>query len=294
MPNFSVVAIVYNPNSTGPSEHEAQQLGEGLRNASFSAEVRLIATEHPRHAEELAYDIAMQHERPLIVSSSGDGGYNEVVNGAMRAQAEGANPVCAVLAAGNANDHSRTVVQRPLLDAILSDEVVRIDVLKAVIRSKAGDGMRYAHSYIGLGLTPAVAVELNRSKLNRVKEGYIVYKALRDLQPVVIEVDGKPISIDSLVLANISQMAKVLTIAGNAAPDDGLLRVTVFPYRRKIRLIFVLLKAIVNGIHGVSTTHYEFTAVKEMVIQFDGEVQELAAGDSVAVRVEASALATLR
>ena len=36
--------------------------------------------------------------------------------------------VCAVKAAGNANDHRRTTAQRPLVDAIAAGEVRRIDL----------------------------------------------------------------------------------------------------------------------------------------------------------------------
>jgi diacylglycerol kinase (ATP) len=76
----------------------------------------------------------------------------EVVDGGHAGRDDKA--VCAVKAAGNANDHRRTTARRPLIDAITAGEVRRIDLLRLAI----GDGVRaqthYAHSYIGLGLTP--------------------------------------------------------------------------------------------------------------------------------------------
>ncbi len=294
MTRFTVIAIIFNPNSTGSSDDLAERLAQDLKEAGVDTPVELTPTQYAGHAVELAYDLARQHERPLIISSSGDGGYNEVINGALRARGEGANPVCAVLAAGNANDHSRTVMNRPLSEAIDSGDVVTIDVLKAAVVSGADEVVHYAHSYIGLGLTPTVAVDLNRTKLNRFKETFIVYKALKDLHPVEIEVQGKRKKIDSLVIANISQMAKFLTIAENAEPDDGRMKITVFPYRKKARLIFMLVKAMVKGIRGRDARRYEFRAVKDMVMQIDGEVKELSAGDTVTVTVMAGALDTLR
>ena len=70
---------------------------------------------------------------PLIVSVSGDGGYNEVVNGVMDAGNDRA--VCAVRAAGNANDHRRVTREQPLADAIVAGDVRRIDLLRLTVGS---------------------------------------------------------------------------------------------------------------------------------------------------------------
>ena len=63
--------------------------------------------------------------------------------------------VCAVRAAGNANDHRRTTRERPLADAIVAGDVRRIDLLR--LTPGPADGRRrsgYAHSYIGVGADP--------------------------------------------------------------------------------------------------------------------------------------------
>ena len=73
-------------------------------------------------------------------------------------------------AAGNANDHRRTTAQRPLIDAITAGEVRRIDLLRLTI----GDGVhartQYAHSYIGMGLTPVMAIDLEKGGKGSLKE----------------------------------------------------------------------------------------------------------------------------
>src|SRR5437764_2946213 len=98
---FSTVLIIYNPNSTGNSAGAARDLQKRLQ-TSLKLPIRLLPTHYSGHAEELAYTGAKEHHNPLLVSSSGDGGYHEVINGAMRAQLTGAKPVCAVLPTGNA------------------------------------------------------------------------------------------------------------------------------------------------------------------------------------------------
>ena len=70
------------------------------------------------------------------MSVSGDGGYNEVVDGVM--QAGNNDVVCAVKAAGNANDHRRTTGERPLVDAVIAGEVRRIDLLRLTVGGGAG------------------------------------------------------------------------------------------------------------------------------------------------------------
>jgi diacylglycerol kinase (ATP) len=290
---FSHVVVIFNPNSTGPSDELASRLENDMRKLGVDVPILLQPTERAGHARQLAYDAAKQRPRPLIVSVSGDGGYNEVINGALKAQFEGAQPVCAVLAAGNANDHRRTIAKRPLAEAIAQGEVEHIDVLNATV-SGASDQQRFAHSYIGVGLTPAVAIELNKTSLNRFKETLLCLKTFRDFHPVEIRSDGKTLVLDSLIFANIGEMAKVMTVAENAEPDDGRFEVVVFPYKHKLHLLWNLVRAVVSGLKGTSVTRYEFEAVKSMALQLDGEVIEVSAGDRVQISVNAGALATVR
>ena len=121
--------------------------------------VSLAPTERAGHARELARGAA-QAGRPLIVSVSGDGGYNEVVDGVM--QARNPDAVSAVLAAGNANDHRRTTGRQPLADAIVAGRVRRLDLLRLTTGHGPQQRTQCAHSYIGIGLTPVVAGDLEK------------------------------------------------------------------------------------------------------------------------------------
>ena len=108
---FDRVVVIFNPNSTGDAPALARELEHDLHERLPGLDVVLRPTERAGHARDLARDAAREG-RPLIVSVSGDGGYNEVVNGLMDAR----NPhaVCTVLGAGNANDHARDTQHRPL------------------------------------------------------------------------------------------------------------------------------------------------------------------------------------
>jgi diacylglycerol kinase (ATP) len=110
---FDRVVVIFNPHSTGRAPQLAEQLQITLADRLPNRPVRLCPTERAGHARELAAGAATSG-RPLIVSVSGDGGYNEVVDGVMHAGNQ--DVVYAVMAAGNANDyrkeHRRTAARR--------------------------------------------------------------------------------------------------------------------------------------------------------------------------------------
>ena len=138
--SFDRIVVIFNPQSSGDGPQLADALRADLARRVPDVPVHLCPTERAGHARDLAREAA-RTGHPLIVSVSGDGGYNEVVDGVM--QAGNDNAVCAVKAAGNANDHRRTTAQRPLIDAITAGEVRRIDLLRLTI----GDGVHARTQY---------------------------------------------------------------------------------------------------------------------------------------------------
>ncbi len=286
MQQVSDIAIIYNPNSTGDAAERARELQHELVGVLPTHKPVLLPTERAGHAVDLAYAFARSHEHPLIISASGDGGYNEVINGALRAQAEGARPVCAVLPAGNANDHARTMHGQPLAELLRTGQITELDVL--AIEAETISGMkvsRYAHSYIGLGLTPTVAVELNKHTLNSLREAWIVTKTFWGLRPVRIQ-DGTGVhKLDSLICSLIPEMAKILTIAEDVHPRDGLFELTTFEHNRKIKLLFRLARGVVKSLGAQQRLdRYAFTVLDSVPIQLDGEVMELEGDTKVVIR----------
>src|SRR5829696_1419713 len=136
---FDRIVLVFNPHSTGNAPRSAEDLRAELARRLPDVPLELSPTEHAGHARDLARKAAGTGS-PLIVSVSGDGGYNEVVNGVMDAGNDDA--VCAVRAAGNANDHRRTTRERPLADAIVAGDVRRIDLLKLTLGSGSAGQVR--------------------------------------------------------------------------------------------------------------------------------------------------------
>lgn len=289
---YSSITIIYNPNSTGDSEQQARDLSRTLQKSLKKTPIECVATEYAGHAEKLARNIAKKDSRPLIVSSSGDGGYNEVVNGVITAKDNTA--ICAVLPAGNANDHSRTLQNQPLAKSIIAQKITAIDLLEVRYKSGNKQTVRYAHSYAGLGLTPVVAVELNKHSLNSLKEAYIVLKTFFKYQPFKISHDNKTYQLDSLLFANINQMAKVLTIAPRNRPNDGKFEIVMFPSDHKWGLVKRLAKATVSKLENVEqATNFSFTTSKKMPMQLDGEVLVLLAGSQVSVTCKPKSLRTI-
>lgn len=285
---FDQAIIIYNPNSTGSAKSEARRLKRELHEARRSLHVKLRPTKYAGHATELAYDSAMTYKRPLIISASGDGGYNEVINGALQAQAEGATPTCAVLPAGNANDHARTMQGRPLLDLILADSVTNIDVLKVELTTPGEmTRTRYAHSYVGLGISPVVASELDKGgKNNSVRETLAVFRTVWKMRPVKLHRKGKDFTYDSIICSIIPEMAKVFTISGAAKPDDGRFELTTIPHGPKLQLVRHMVKGVFAEV-GASSRQSDFhcTLLQRARIQFDGEVVRLSTGTRVSISI---------
>jgi diacylglycerol kinase (ATP) len=291
MAPFDRVVLVFNPTSTGDASTLAEELRDELRGRLPELPVQLQPTQHAGHARDLAREAAA-NGRPLIVSVSGDGGYNEVVDGAMQAGNDSA--VCAVLAAGNANDHRRTTREQPLADAIVAGTVTRIDLLRLTVAGTPA-WTRYAHSYIGLGLTPVVAVDLEKGSKGSLKEMITTVRAFARFRPFEIQLgDGSRQRFDSIVFANISQMAKVATLSEDGRPDDGRFEVITLEHTAKWRVLATALRASTRGLgQQPSVREYQFTPLKPMPIQVDGEVMDLDAGASVRVDIAAQALQTL-
>jgi diacylglycerol kinase family enzyme len=206
-----------------------------------------------------------------------------------------AQAICAVLPAGNANDHSRTLQEKPLSTQIINGRVTKIDLIEVAITSAKGKKVtEYAHSYVGLGLTPVVAAELNKKSLNALKELHIVVTTFFKYRPFKISHDGKTLRLDSQLFANINKMAKVLTLAPDNKPDDGKFEVIQFPAGRKLRLLKHLTQAAVTNLDKPNRTNkYEFTTLKRMPVQLDGEVTILQPQVKVVVKAAVKKLKTI-
>lgn len=289
---FDSVVVVFNPHSTGDAEARARELADELGRRDPGLAVKLQPTQHAGHAVDIARDAALEG-RPLVVSVSGDGGYNEVVNGVMAAGPDSA--VAAVLAAGNANDHRRATRRRPLADAIVDGDVTRLDLLRLTIDTGTGEPeVRYAHSYVGLGITPAVALELEKGGKGSVREIISTIRSFSRFRPFAIETEHGREQFDSLIMANIPEMAKYATLSEEGRPDDGRFEVIVVRHTAKWRVLGTAVRAALRGLgRQPAVRHYWFRTIKPMPMQIDGELYDLDAGVRVGVDIAPAALSTV-
>ena len=290
--HYSVIAILHNPKSTGDSKANAKKLKADLE-AKGLTNVILQATTHAGHAEELAYDLSMRSSQPLIISSSGDGGYNEVINGALRAQAQGAHPTTCVIPSGNANDHFNQLHHGDTAERIIKGHRQHIDVLHVTADSADYHFSRYAHSYIGFGVTPEIGKELNAAELNATNEIAISIKSLLKSKPFAISEQGKKQEYQSIVFSNVAKMAKVLGLAKDSAVDDGLFEVFALPPSKAFLLVLIVKSATVGIRYTKQTDHYDFRTIQKQAVQCDGEIFDIKGKAKVRVGIEQKVLACI-
>lgn len=289
--SYTTIAIIFNPNSTGSSEALARELAAQIKERLPKQKVQLIGTKYAGHGEKLAYEIATKSKHALVISSSGDGGYNDVVNGAMKALHEGHRVTTGLLPAGNANDHYHNLHEEELIEQIISGKSTKIDVLKLVSSVNQKPITRYAHSYIGFGFTPFVGAELNKTKLNPLKEIWVVGWALLRAKPVRLKIGKKIRSYESVVLSNVDSMSKYLKISRPSSVTDGKFEVTIFRRRNKLKLISVLLKAAFKRVEeDQQVREFSLTTLRKTLVQTDGEIIKLDARANVTITIERQAL----
>ena len=177
----------------------------------------------------------------------------------------------------------------------MAGDVRRLDLLRLTVGRGPGEQVRYAHSYIGVGLTPVVAVDLEKGGKGSFREIVSVVRSFAKFRPFEIRTeDGGHRSFDSVVFANIPQMAKYAELSDDGRPDDGRFEVVTLPHTAKWRILGVAVRAATRGLGPQPTArHYAFTTIKPMPLQLDGEVLAVEAGTPVAVDIAPAALATV-
>ena len=274
------VVIIYNPNSTGNGKVNAEKLARDLRRESI--EVRVRKTTHPGHATEIADTYARSQEEIILISSSGDGGYHELINGVL--PHEDTKLVVGLLPSGNANDHYSSLNSGDMAQAIIARKFRTIDTLKVSGVVHGTSWERYAHSYVGIGVTAVAAKRLIEDRPNAWSEKWTVAHSLFSFHYVKVLEAHKYRRYSSLVLSNIPTMSKVIKLSKNSSVYDGKFEVSAIRFGSKLRLLGYLLTAALIGLHhDVSQRRYECRTIKPLAIQLDGEVYTLDANSKLVV-----------
>ena len=278
--------ILFNPNSTGNGKENAVGFKKELEKAGIDTSIK--HTERKGHAAEIAEQYANDHPNSIIISSSGDGGFHEVINGVLSSR----NPdvVVGLLPSGNANDHYKFVHSDNVIDRIVHADIDRTDVMK--VSSK--DFIKYAHSYVGLGITPQIGEELNKTNLNKFKEAFLVLKNLNKTRPVKILYHNKVIKVDNLIFSSVGKMSKYLQLDEDADIRDGLFEVTLLKNKSTLSLLGHLFKAATKGNQPTKKeNHDELKLLKRTDIQLDGEIYTLNAGSTMSITCEKQTLRSI-
>ena len=278
MKDIKRITVIYNPLSTGNSKKQAEIFQTKIRR-KLKVPVDIIATEGRGHARSMARKLADNHKNLMIVSASGDGGYNEIVNGVL----ESKNPstVLGLLPAGNANDHYHFVHHGNVLKRIQTERVEYIDVMK--ISTSSGNTI-YAHSYAGLGMTSQINDILMNYSFNPVREVGLVLKHIFRARPVNVVIDGHVEQLDNLILLNSGRMSKVLKNRNKSSIFDGKFEVVQMKSGSFLQILRYFFHVVTVGFtHAKSFESFNFICQHDMGMQIDGERMELFAGERVQV-----------
>jgi diacylglycerol kinase (ATP) len=277
------VIVLYNPSSTGSSKDNANNLIKKLHLHVPNLNARVKETEYAGHAEVIAKEYAEQTKSVLLISSSGDGGYHELINGVLASGAK--NIVTGLLPSGNANDHHRAVDSGLLVEHIIARTTHTIDVLEVTSKVNGKKWVRFGHSYAGVGLSSVVGKELTKEKLNFFNEKWLVLKHIFKFRHISILVKGKKVRYSSLVFGNVAQMSKVIQLSKGSSLTDGRFEISAVRYESKFHLLKELFKAVTIGPkENSSKTIFSFKTIKKLRIQIDGEDYMIDANSVVEVR----------
>ncbi len=291
---FSKIVILYNPNSTGASEKNASDLKDKITVLRKGVAVSLKQTEYAGHAEVIGEEYAQKDDAVLIVSSSGDGGYNELINGVMKHTTEKVT-VC-VLPSGNANDHHRSTGNDDVAAMIAAGNTTTIDVIRVAGMSDGKRWQRYAHSYVGAGLTAYIGKKLTEAKLNPINEKWLVVKYLLKFNHVSLKFaeSSRWRRYSSIVYGNINQMSKVIKLSSDSRTDDGKMEVYETRSKSTLKLIAMFIRASVVGFtpnHVVKKS--TLWSLRPLAIQCDGEAFMLDAQEMITLTVVPDAVRTI-
>jgi diacylglycerol kinase (ATP) len=184
---------------------------------------------------------------------------------------------------------------RPLPEAVRDDPVRHIDLLRITFGKEQPAKVHYAHSYIGFGLTPLMAIGIESGGKGKFLELVSVARTLSHLSPFeLVRADGATARFDSLILANISRMAKYGTVSESVGPDDGRFEVVTLPHSGRWKMALMTLRAVTLGLgNQPSVSSYAFTTRDAVPCQIDGEVRHLPAAAHVLVESAKGALAVI-
>ncbi len=245
----------------------------------------LVRTARPWHAAELAEEAASSGFK-TVVAAGGDGTSNEVVNGLMAAQDNGATAAMGVIPIGSGSDFANTVGVPPDLGAacerLAHGRVRVVDVGQVTL---PGQASRYFDNTVNIGFGGVVTREARKVKRLRGIALYlpVVLKTVflyHNAPTVTIEYDGQKLTLPAVMIsiANGPREGGGFYVAPQALPDDGLLDLCIV---REISQ-FDMLRLIPHFMNGTHTDREPVTMLRarqvsvsspdDLIAHMDGEM----------------------
>lgn len=283
--------IIVNPTSgRGQAGKSIPQIEEMLR--SFKLDYKLVQTERPWHAAELA-ETAAREGYDVVATASGDGTANEAVNGLMRARESGFNHTAfTVLPVGTGNDMLFGVGYHHSLEdgvrALAENHRRKIDV--GIVRGGDYPDGRYFANGIGIGFDAMVGFEAIKVRwavglipylIGVIKTIFLYFNAPK----VEITLDGKSFIQPSLMtsIMNGRRMGGGFMMAPESQPDDGLLDLCIASEASRLRL-FQLIPYFLKGTQATQPEVKMHRARKASIRAIEGTLPAHADGEMLCVK----------
>jgi diacylglycerol kinase (ATP) len=291
--------VIVNPISRGG---KAQEEGIWLLNRLKKAGVdyEFLFTERAGHAEEMVVKWAEDFD--VVVSVSGDGTTNEIINGIMKVPS--AELKLAMFPAGTADDFARNMGydrkdKEQALRTILGDTCRTIDLIRY--------DDRYAAVTWGLGVDSEIADGAYKWKRFRIPAYF--YSGLRkcffeERKKYHVRFDYEGQTFDDWVLisilCNAPLFGRYIKIHPDAKMNDGLLGLTIGREMPNFYGLVLFAFACMNGRHGFSrlVSYHQVRSMRvecksDTYAQIDGEVFRFDSGKIINISVVPQALKVL-
>jgi len=281
------VCVILNPVSgRGRAARLRSRIERALQASSLDFD--LLQSERPLHATELAFQAARDGFE-IVISSGGDGTLNEIVNGLMRARAEGfSSPALGVIGIGTGNDFAASLNLPPKIEdavfAIKGNIRRHIDI--GLLKGCGVPEGRYFANCVGVGFDAAGGVLAEKITWTRGLLAYLI-AALQNIflyykaPTLKIQLDSEIIHMPSLLVSimNGTRIGGGFHTAPDSRPDDGLFDLCIAEEVSRPRML-TLLPHFLKGsqvtqpeITMKRSRHIHLTATQGvMPVQVDGEI----------------------
>lgn len=281
--------VVFNPQAgRGRGHKRAEEVRQALQAAGI--EYESVVSEARGHAIELAQRAALAGW-DLIVAAGGDGTINEVVNGLMLAEVEGASSRLGVMPIGSGNDFAASLG----IPLDLGQAAQRL-ALGQARRVDAGQvNGRWFDNNVGLGFEAMIGIEAHRITWLRGQPQYLiaVFRAMASYPFPVVDIykdDGDRLAKQILMISvgNNRRNGGGFLVNPDAVPDDGLLDLCIVDALPRLEILRLLPKAMKGTHRGepavelTRSTRLVVESAAPLPLHADGEILE---NDSLRVEI---------